>query len=142
MNPDEIQHGPTDAEPDISDRAHEGLPVGGYQPQSDKNVERVNKNKLLEEGLLRCLDFLIETGDHDRRFLAIAQTHFEEGFMAMNRAIFQPQRIDGDLPIAHDETAPVEFPEPPCVHTFEYDMATDTRICAKCGAHAEADVRR
>ena len=139
MNPDETQYNPTNEDPNIADRTIEGLPVAGYQPQSDKNVERVNKNKLLEEALLRRIDFLIETGAHDRRFLAIAQTHFEEGFMAMNRAIFQPQRIEGDLPMTHDETV-AEFSEPPCDHVFDYDASAGVRICVKCGV--EGDVRR
>ena len=30
---------------------------------------------------------------YDKRWLAIAQTHFNEGFMALARAVFQPQRI-------------------------------------------------
>lgn len=29
----------------------------------------------------------------DPRWLAVAKTHFEQGFMALNRAVFQPQRI-------------------------------------------------
>jgi hypothetical protein len=29
----------------------------------------------------------------DRRWLSIAKTHFEQGFMALNRSIFKPQRI-------------------------------------------------
>lgn len=39
------------------------LPVAGYTPQSDAKVALV------------------------------ARTHFQEGFMALNRAVFQPQRI-------------------------------------------------
>jgi len=30
---------------------------------------------------------------YDPRWLAIARTHFQEGFMALNRAVFQPTRI-------------------------------------------------
>jgi hypothetical protein len=30
----------------------------------------------------------------DQRWLAIAQTHIEQGFMALNRSIFQPGRVD------------------------------------------------
>lgn len=72
---------------------HEGLPVAGYRPQSDEAVKLVNSNKVLEEHVLRQLDELAMREDIDKRWLAIARTHVEEGFMAMNRAVFQPDRI-------------------------------------------------
>ena len=68
----------------------QGLPVAGYQPQPDTAIDLVNANKVAEERLLRTLDGM---GNYDRRWVAIARTHFEQGFMAMNRAIFQPSRI-------------------------------------------------
>ncbi len=71
---------------------HKGLPVKGYQPQPQFRVDQVNLNKQTEERLLRVLDLLRST-DADPRWISIARTHFEEGFMAMNRAIFQPTRI-------------------------------------------------
>jgi hypothetical protein len=107
---------------------HKGLPVAGYQPQSDEKVQLVNEFKADEERLLRKLDGMkvpsqfglggkdtvvahdlspLMTGEkpqgggnsqyeplvYDQRWLAIARTHFQEGFMALNRAVFQPQRI-------------------------------------------------
>jgi hypothetical protein len=72
---------------------HEGLPVHGYQRQSDYNVQLVNKNKEVEERILREIDALMKSGDADPRWLSIAKTHFEEGFMAYNRSIFKPQRV-------------------------------------------------
>ncbi len=71
---------------------HKGLPVAGYQPQSDANVAMVNVNKTLEEHLLRLMDQL-HGKDVDWRWLQIARTHIEQGFMAWNRAIFKPARI-------------------------------------------------
>ena len=87
-------------------------PVKGYQPQSDEAVALVNANKVTEEKLLRpggfaalpgtasrCLplmDALKGCSDIDQRWLAIARTQFEQGFMALNRAIFKPGRIDLD----------------------------------------------
>ena len=73
--------------------SHQGLPVSGYRPQSDQNVELVNQNKVLEERILRQLDRLFAVDGLDKRFLAIAKTHIDQGFMAMNRAVFQPGRI-------------------------------------------------
>ena len=70
---------------------HAPLPVAGYTPQSEIRVELVNSNKRAEEAVLRILDQLRDVGDP--RWLAIARTHLEMGFMAMNRAVFQPARI-------------------------------------------------
>ncbi len=73
--------------------AHQGLPVSGYQPQPGKNVDLVNQNKALEERVLRQFDALFATEGLDKRWLSVAKTHVEQGFMAMNRAVFQPGRI-------------------------------------------------
>jgi len=73
---------------------HQGLPVEGYQPQSDAKVSAVNVNKRLEEEVLRRIDTLEQTPGVDRRWLAIGKTQLEQAFMAINRAIFQPARIN------------------------------------------------
>ena len=70
-----------------------GSPVSGYRPQSDDNVAVVNVNKDLEEGVLRILDDLFRRPGIDRRWLAIGRTHIEQGFMAVNRAVFSPGRV-------------------------------------------------
>ena len=89
---------------DNQDR-NQGLPVKGYKPQSDAAIELVNQNKVTEEKLLRQIDYLMQhsRAEHleehwlaDRRWLAIARTHIEQGFMALNRAIFRPQRVELD----------------------------------------------
>ena len=72
---------------------NQGLPVAGYQPQTDENIALVNVNKMLEEHLLRLMDELQGKGT-DFRWLAVARTHIEQGFMAWNRAIFKPARIE------------------------------------------------
>ena len=75
-------------------KSHEGLPVAGYRPQSKDNVDVVNQNKRLEEQVLRALDLLANWPDVDPRWLSIGRTHIEQGFMAMNRAIFKPERVE------------------------------------------------
>lgn len=80
-----------------------GLPVAGYTPQSDAKVALVNEFKVDEERLLRKVDAaqatMRSTGPtpdvhaYDQRWVAIARMHFQEGFMALNRAVFQPTRI-------------------------------------------------
>jgi hypothetical protein len=73
----------------------QGLPVAGYRPQPQENIDLVNANKLIEEHMLQNLDML-KTKDVDQRWLSIARTHFEQGFMALNRSIFKPERIQID----------------------------------------------
>lgn len=70
-----------------------GLPVRGYQPQSDKNIATVNENKQLEEQVLKQLDALAGDPEVDKRWLAIGRTAIEQGFMAVNRSVFKPARI-------------------------------------------------
>ena len=72
---------------------HTGLPVAGYKAQSDSKVALVNQNKELEERVLRQLDDMQNSGLYDPRWIAIARTNIEQGFMAMNRAVFRPERI-------------------------------------------------
>lgn len=72
---------------------HKPLPVSGYKPQDDSRVQIVNINKDLEERLLRFLDVLAGDEEVDKRWLAIGRTGIEQGFMAVNRAIFKPGRV-------------------------------------------------
>lgn len=72
---------------------HQGLPVAGYKPQSERNVALVNKNKMLEETILRIMDDQKNGSVVDQRWLAIARTGIEQAFMAWNRAIFKPGRV-------------------------------------------------
>lgn len=74
-------------------KPHEDLPVAGYRPQSSAAVESVNRNKAAEEATLRILDSLAKTPGVDPRWLAIGRTDIEQGWMAVNRAIFKPDRV-------------------------------------------------
>lgn len=71
-------------------------PIKGYTPINKEKQALVNFNKEMEERVLRVLDTLVVSGPEapvNQRWLAVARTHFEEGFMALNRSIFNPQRI-------------------------------------------------
>ena len=72
---------------------HEGLPVAGYQPQSDERVQLVNENKVIEERLLRQIEHGLTTGLMDREAAFTAKTAMQEAFMWLNRAIFRPARV-------------------------------------------------
>lgn len=73
---------------------HQPLPVHGYRPQPGAAVTLVNANKAAEERVLRLLDALKVDPSVDQRWLAIGRTQIEQGFMAINRSIFQPARVD------------------------------------------------
>lgn len=73
---------------------HNPLPVSGYTAQSEANVALVNQNKRLEEQVLRQLDLMADNPEVDPRWLAIARTNIEQGFMAANRAVFKPKRLE------------------------------------------------
>lgn len=85
---------------------NKGLPVAGYKDQSDAKVALVNENKILEERCLRQIDAMNKfnmaqedagigrSGQHDTRMMALARTGIQEAFMWLNRAVFQPSRID------------------------------------------------
>jgi hypothetical protein len=70
-------------------------PIFGYKDVKPVTQELVDANKEREERLLRAVDEWNKINEAylDHRWLAIARTHFQQGFMAMNRAIFKPQRI-------------------------------------------------
>lgn len=85
---------------------HAGLPVAGYKPQSNLKVDLVNRNKAHEERQLRLMEIDKEAGDVDGRWMALAKTHLEQAFMAWNRAIFQPGRVE----------LPEDTPIPPASH--------------------------
>lgn len=72
---------------------NQGLPVAGCRLQSDDAVALVNIHKQMEERLLRMLDLMKDLPAFDQRWLSIARTSIEQGFMAMDRAVFRPARI-------------------------------------------------
>lgn len=73
------------------------IPVSGYTAQSDENIALVNENKRREEEILRVLDEMFSMPETDKRWLSIGRTHIEQGFMAINRSVFRPKRIEGEL---------------------------------------------
>ena len=86
----------------MSDQKHEGLPVAGYRPQSAENVALSNVNKELEERCIRQAEGIRDMPGMDGRMAALAITQIQQGFMWLNRAVFQPGRValpeDGQTP--------------------------------------------
>jgi hypothetical protein len=77
-------------------KPHAGLPVAGYAAQAENAVATVNESKYLEERVLRFLDELAAEAElaADPRWLAIGRTSIEQGFMAVNRAVFKLGRAN------------------------------------------------
>jgi len=77
-------------------------PIKGYTKPTPEQVALVNENKVLEELCLRQIDRISLTNSVrnpavDPRWLALARTGIQQSFMDLNRAVFQSQRIEGDL---------------------------------------------
>lgn len=70
------------------------IPVSGYRHQNQETIDDANHTKAMEERVLRWLDRLADDGGIDKRWLAIGRTHIEQGFMAVCRSIFQPDRAN------------------------------------------------
>ena len=72
---------------------HAPMPVAGYTPQSQSNVDLANEGKALEERYLRWLDKLAAHPETDKRNVAMAKSSMEDAAMRAIRSIFKPQRI-------------------------------------------------
>lgn len=75
--------------------------VLGYSVQPESALRLVNENKVIEEKLLRHIEaierdlvFDISDDSEPHRWLYIAKLHIEQGFMALNRAVFKPKRLE------------------------------------------------
>ncbi len=69
------------------------LDIKGYTPHTQSVKELVNRNKEIEESVLKIIDELKSNPETDKRWLAIGVTNIEQGFMALNRSIFKPERL-------------------------------------------------
>jgi hypothetical protein len=67
--------------------------IDGYRTLSAVEVALINAHKQMEALVLDQLDDLQQAPEIDGRWLAIARTHLELGFMAMNRAVARPERL-------------------------------------------------
>lgn len=74
--------------------SYKGLPIPGYKDQTATNVALVSHFKRQEERLLREMDEMKDMADIDKRWLAIARTQIEQGYMALNRSVFKPDRVE------------------------------------------------
>lgn len=98
----------------VHDPKDGALPVAGYKAQTPETVHTVNLNKQAEEATLQILDALESYPGIDRRWLSIGRTHIEQGWMAVNRAVFKPGRVKlpgGDPSGPHPTANPPGSPD-------------------------------
>ena len=64
--------------------------ISGYRDLTEKEIGIINEVKRYEEQLGLLWREADETVGVDKRWMRIAKTHFEEGFMAFVRSIARP----------------------------------------------------
>lgn len=67
--------------------------IKGYCDLTSSDIALVNRIKDAEISLGAVWNEISQDGDVDGRWLAIAKTHFQEGFMAFVRAVTQPDDV-------------------------------------------------
>ena len=68
--------------------------IAGYRELDSIELAAINELKALETTVLARLLALRNQCNHDNRWLAMARTHFEQGFMAAIRAIAKPETVE------------------------------------------------
>ena len=63
--------------------------ITGYRELDQDEIGRMNQGKELEYECMKLLDFHLGAGA-DPRWIAIARTHIQQGFMAQGRAVARP----------------------------------------------------
>lgn len=63
----------------------------GYRELSDIEVELINLLKRESESTRTIIEQMRKNSDIDYRWVSIAETHMQQGYMALVRAIAQPE---------------------------------------------------
>lgn len=72
----------------VADNQHKK--IVGYRDLTEEEIVFINKVKVQGELVGQLLDEIAEVADVDKRWLAIAKTDLQKGFMFATRAIAQP----------------------------------------------------
>lgn len=65
--------------------------ISGYRDLSQDEIDQMNAVKVAESALGETWRQVMSLPDVDKRWAAVAKTHFEEGFMALVRSIAKPE---------------------------------------------------
>lgn len=74
--------------------------IPGYRTLSDEELAMVEAIKRMEAAMNGFMDQVATVEGLDRRQLALAATHIEEGFMHLVRSITKPERLVMEMPRA------------------------------------------
>lgn len=66
-------------------------PIKGYRDLSQKEIDTINQLKDLAITVGNRVDEVMSMDDSDKRWVAIARTDLQKGFMSLIRAIAQPE---------------------------------------------------
>lgn len=67
-------------------------PVAGYRELTDHEKDVVNRTKAVEDEVAAWWGEVVDlVPEIDRRWMAVARTHFQEGFSAVVRAVTRPR---------------------------------------------------
>lgn len=65
--------------------------IAGYRELTEADIEIINELKAKAEEVGAMVEGMTRTGAFDQRWVAIGRTHIQEGFMALVRAVAQPE---------------------------------------------------
>lgn len=66
-------------------------PIVGYRELTADEIELINEIKLQGNNLGLAIEAMVQGGTkYDQRWVSIARTHFQQGLMALTRAVAQP----------------------------------------------------
>lgn len=65
--------------------------ITGYRTLSEREIERINAIKALAGLTGRIIEDLIDEPETDQRWLAIASTDLQQGFLALVSAVAKPE---------------------------------------------------
>jgi hypothetical protein len=68
----------------------DGSQIRGYRTLPPEVIARMNEVKSMEVAVAMLWKTMMADKSTDSRWLSIAKTHFEQGFMAMSRAVAKP----------------------------------------------------
>lgn len=77
----------------------------------DWELGLINKIKEMERALLNIIDAQFSTGGCNDRWLAIARTDFQMGFMSFIRAVAKPDGDDPNYTRGTPKAAPIKWDE-------------------------------
>ena len=75
----------------VNDMDNQHKQIKGYRDLSQEEIDAMNAVKEEGEGLKDMIYDMQRTGGLDQRWVAIAETHLQQGIMAAVRAVAKPE---------------------------------------------------